>query len=259
MALRVAIIEDEPATARNLKFLLQELDPSIEVLVLLDSVAASVEWLGANGSQCDLLFMDIRLNDGLSLEIFEAVSVDAPVIFVTAYNDYALQAFKANGIDYVLKPIGEQELEQALLRFKRLTQREVRAEGSYVQLRQLAERIRGQGQPYKQSFLVHFRDKLIPLGVPDICWFQSANETTFARTADGRKLVVDFTLEQLQDQLDPELFFRVNRQFIVYRKAIREIDFYFNGRLLVKTNPESEDKMLISKARVPEFKAWMNA
>ena len=259
MALRVAIIEDEPATARNLKFLLQELDPSIEVLVLLGSVNESVAWLGVNGGRCDLLFMDIRLNDGLSLEIFEQVQVDAPVIFVTAYNDYALQAFKANGIDYILKPIGEQELEQALARFKRLTQRETRAEGSYAQLRQLAESIRGQGQVYKQSFLVHFRDKLIPLSVQDICWFQSSNETTYARTADNRKLIVDFTLEQLQEQLDPEIFFRVNRQFIVHRKAIREIDFYFNGRLLVKTNPEPEDKMLISKARVPEFKAWMNA
>jgi two-component system, LytTR family, response regulator len=259
MALRVAIIEDEPATARNLKFLLQELDPSIEILVLLGSVQESVAWLGANGGRCDLLFMDIRLNDGLSLEIFEQVPVDAPVIFATAYNDYALQAFKANGIDYILKPIGEQDLEQALARFKRLTQREARAEGSYAQLRQLAERIKGQGQAYKQSFLVHFRDKLIPLSIQDICWFQSANETTYARTADNRQLIVDFTLEQLQEQLDPESFFRVNRQFIVQRKAIREIDFYFNGRLLVKTHPEPEDKMLISKARVPEFKAWMNA
>jgi two-component system LytT family response regulator len=259
MALRVAIIEDEPATARNLKFLLEEMDPSIEVLVLLGSVKESVAWLGANGGQCDLLFMDIRLNDGLSLEIFEQVKVDAPVIFVTAYNDYALQAFKANGIDYVLKPIGDQELEQALARFRRLMQREVRGEGSYVQLRKLAESIKGQGQAYKQSFLVHFRDKLIPLSVQEICWFQSSNETTYARTADNRKLIVDFTLEQLQEQLDPESFFRVNRQFIVHRRAIREIDFYFNGRLLVKTTPESEDKMLISKARVPEFKAWMNA
>jgi two-component system response regulator LytT len=259
MALRVAIIEDEPATARNLKFLLQEADPAIEVLVLLGSVKESVAWLGANGSQCDLLFMDIRLNDGLSLEIFEQVTVNAPVIFVTAYNDYALQAFKANGIDYILKPIGEQELEQALARFKRFTQREGRPEGSYTQLRQLAESIKGQGQLYKQSFLVHFRDKLIPLSIQDICWFHSSNETTFARTADGRKLIVDFTLEQLAEQLDPQQFFRVNRQFIVHRKAIREIDFYFNGRLMVKTDPESEDKMLISKARVSEFKAWMNA
>jgi two-component system LytT family response regulator len=220
-----------------------------------------VIWLGANSGRCDLLFMDIRLNDGLSLEIFEEVPTDIPVIFVTAYNDYALQAFKANGIDYILKPIGEQELEQALSRFKRLIQREAGTGTAYAQLRQLAESLKGHGSSYKQSFLVHFRDKLIPLSVQDIHWFQSVNETTFARAAENRKLIVDYTLEQLQEQLDPKLFFRVNRQFIVHRKAIREIDFYFNGRLLVKTDPEPEpeDKMLISKARVPEFKAWMDA
>jgi two-component system response regulator LytT len=255
MAIRIAIIEDEPATARNLKFLLEEAEPAVEVLALLSGVQEAVSWLRDNGAKCDLLFMDIRLNDGLSLEIFEQVAIATPVIFITAYNDYALPAFKANGIDYLLKPVGEQELEQALNKYKRLTKHGTQTDHS-AQLQQLAAQLKGNA--HRQSFLVHFRDKLIPLNVGDICWFHSANETTFAQTADSRKLVVDFTLEQLQEQLDPKQFFRVNRQYIVQRKAIQEIDFYFNGRLLVKTNPEADDKMLISKARVPEFKTWMN-
>lgn len=257
MALRVAIIEDEPATARNLQFLLQETDPDIEVLALLSGVKETVDWLNQHGDRCDLLFMDIRLNDGLSLEIFEQTAVAKPVIFVTAYSDYALPAFKANGIDYILKPVDEQELEQALTRYKRLTNHG-EPPAYPLQLQRLSEQLRSQGTTFRQSFLVHFRDKLIPLAAQDVRWFQSFNDTTYAQTAD-RRLVVDLTLEQLQSQLDPAVFFRVNRQFIVHRKAICEIDFYFNGRLLVKTDPEAEEKMLISKARVPEFKGWMNA
>jgi two-component system LytT family response regulator len=200
--------------------------------------------------------MDIRLSDGLSLDILHQTTIQTPVIFVTAFDDYALQAFKANGIDYILKPVGEAELAQALQRYKRLTKHD--GTDSYtIQLQQLAQQLKGQETGYRRSFLVHFRDKLVPLNVQDICWFHSVHETTFAQTKD-RKLVIDETLEQLQSELDPAVFFRVNRQFIVQRKAILEIDFYFNGRLMLKTVPEADEKMLISKARVPEFKTWMN-
>ena len=268
MALRIVIIEDEPATARNLQFLLHEIDPGIEVLATLGSVKDSVAWMKTSAHQCELIFMDIRLNDGLSLDIFGQVQIAAPVIFVTAYNDYALQAFKANGIDYILKPVDPEELAAALQRFKRLTGRDSNNTrggtppgGSIpdnTTLLTLAESLRSQ-RSYKQSFLVHFRDKLLPLGTEAIAWFHSASEVTSATTLDNQKHVVDFTLEQLQEQLDPHAFFRVNRQFIVHRKVIREVDFYFNGRLLVKTQPAATDQMLISKARVPEFKAWMNS
>jgi two-component system LytT family response regulator len=273
MALRIVIIEDEPATARNLQFLLHEIDPGIEVLATLGSVKDSVAWMKTSAHQCELIFMDIRLNDGLSLDIFGQAEIAAPVIFVTAYNDYALQAFKANGIDYILKPVDPEELAAALQRFKRLTGRDsnsgigsTRDAGNIpggsmpdnATLLALAESLRSQ-RSYKQSFLVHFRDKLLPLGTEAIAWFHSAGEVTSATTLDNQKHVVEFTLEQLQEQLDPHAFFRVNRQFIVHRKAIREVDFYFNGRLLVKTQPAATDQMLISKARVPEFKAWMNS
>jgi two-component system LytT family response regulator len=193
----------------------------------------------------------------LSLDIFSKVTINAPVIFITAYNDYALQAFKANGIDYIMKPFDEKDLEQALARYRRLTSRP--SGGIDVtRLQQLVATLR-QAPTFRQSFLVHFRDRLMPLTVEEIAWFYTAEETSYAVTSDNKKYIVEGTLEQLQDQLDPKAFFRVNRQFIIHRRSIVEISLYFNGRLLVKTIPESPDKMLISKARVPEFKAWMNA
>lgn len=258
MTTRIVIIEDEPATARNLQFLLQEIEPNIEVLASLRNVKESVAWMKENPGRCELFFMDIRLGDGLSLDIFSQANVEAPVIFVTAHNDYALQAFKANGIDYILKPVDDTDLAAALQRFRRLTGHGESAAGVSAHLLELAKNIRAQSR-YKQSFLVHFRDRLLPLPTDTIAWFHSANEVTTATTSDGQKYVVDFTLEQLQEQLDPVLFFRVNRQFIVLRKSILEVSFYFNGRLLVKTRPAATEQMLISKARVPEFKAWMNS
>ncbi|MDR3716037.1 MAG: LytTR family DNA-binding domain-containing protein [Puia sp.] len=257
MALRIVIIEDEPATARNLKFLLQEAEPGIEVLAMPAGVTEAVDWLSVHGRECELIFMDIRLNDGLSFGIFDKIRIEVPVIFVTAYNEYALQAFKTNGIDYILKPFDEGELKQALSKFRLLTHPAHPGDG-YSRLKQIAEQLSGHKTVHRQSFLVHFRDKMVPVAVPDIAWFYTTNEIVYAQTNDNKKLVIDLTMEQLQDQLDPTVFFRVNRQFIVHRKAIREVDFYFNGRLSLKTVPPSDEKMLISKARVPEFKAWMN-
>jgi len=226
-------------------------------MALRIAIIEATAWMQQHAAECGLIFMDIRLNDGVSLDIFSTVTITAPVIFVTAYNDYALQAFKANGIDYILKPFDEQDLQQALTRFRRLTGHD-RQLDNITQLRQLAESIRNPSAHYRHSFLVHFRDRLLPLSTDEISWFCTAEETSFAVTTDNKKHIVEGTLEQLQEQLDPQFFFRVNRQFIIHRKAIREISFYFNGRLLLKTIPESTDKMLISKARVPEFKSWMN-
>lgn len=246
MALRVAIIEDEPATARNLRHMLQDIAPEVEVLTILPGVAESVAWLNTNMQQCELLFMDVRLSDGLSFEIFSQVHVTLPVIFITAYDDYALQAFKANGIDYILKPFDESELKQSLQKYNRLR--------DHSGILQLA----AQFKTYKQSFLVHNRDKLIPLLAGNISWFYTANELVYAGTTDNKQYIIDFTMEQLQQQLDPGMFFRANRQFIIQRSAIQEVDFYFNGRLALKVHPAPKEQILISKARVPEFKNWMN-
>lgn len=255
MNIRVAIIEDEPATARHLKHLLQEAEPGIEVLATLNSVSSSVQWLKVNSNQCDLLFMDVQLTDGISFEIFEHVTLNMPVIFITAYNNYALKAFKANGIDYILKPFDEEALAKSLEKFNRLFHPSQHIPSPQLHL--ALQQIKTQAS-YKRSFLVHYRDKLIPVNTADIQWFYTQNETVQAATINNNYYIIEETLEKLQQQLDPSQFFRANRQFIVNRSAIQEINFYFNGRLLLKVQPIPKENILISKARASEFKEWMN-
>jgi len=255
MNLRIAIIEDEPATARRLKHLLQDVDPGIEVLATLNSIAASVQWLQLNAHNCTLLLMDIQLTDGMSFNIFDHVKLNVPVIFITAYNEYALQAFKANGIDYLLKPIDEDALKKSIEKFKMLS---AAVANNYVpQLNNALQQLKIHAG-FKRSFLVHFRDKLIPISTTDIQWFYTQNEMVQAATSNNSYYSIDDPLEKLQQQLDPAQFFRANRQYIVNRSAIQEVNFYFNGRLLLKVSPAPKENILISKARVPEFKEWMN-
>lgn len=258
--LRIVIVEDEPATARNLSHLLQDADNDIRISAILSSVGESVRWFVANHDKYDLIFMDIRLADGISFDIFKKAEILKPVIFVTAYNDYALQAFKSNGIDYVLKPFDEEEIGRALQKYRSLTALGGNeAENVNVVTSRLIEQLNTLTRPYKKSFLIHFREKLIPVDVSKISWFCTVNEVVYAGTADGKQYVMDFTMEQLEQQIDPGLFFRANRQFIINRTAVLEANFYFNGRLSIKMKPDAPGKILISKARVPQFKAWMNS
>lgn len=256
--LRTVLVEDEPVTARNLVHLLQTIDEQIQVITVLSSVEESVKWFGENAGGYDLVFMDIRLADGISFDIFKQVTITKPVIFVTAYNDYAIQAFKNNGIDYILKPFDTQEVEQALNKYKALTGQTGADIVDAFALAKLMEQLDASTKAYKKSFLVHYRDRLIPLETAKIAWFYTANELVYAHTTDTRQFVIDFTMEQLEQQLDPAQFYRANRQFIINRKEITEVEFYFNGRLTVKIKPEPPETVIISKARVPDFKTWMN-
>ncbi|MCC8408310.1 LytTR family DNA-binding domain-containing protein [Mucilaginibacter sp. UR6-1] len=254
--LQIVIVEDEPVIARELARLLTQLDAGISVVAVLNSVEEATDWFGKNSHAYQLIFMDIRLSDGLSFSIFKNVSLTRPVIFVTSYNDYALDAFKNNGIDYILKPFDEQEIGRALNKYRQLT-------GSLQQVPVIAidsllQQIGQFNKTYKRSFLVHYRNKLLPIETTGIAWFYTANEAVYAQTVDNSRYTIDQTMEQLIQQLNPEEFFRANRQFIVQRSFIKEVEFFFNGRLLVKINPEPPERILISKARVPEFKEWMN-
>ncbi|EHQ25141.1 LytR/AlgR family response regulator transcription factor [Mucilaginibacter paludis] len=257
-ALRIAVVEDEAVTARNLAHLLQLVDGSITIAATLASVSEAVEWFNCSTDGYDLIMMDIRLADGLSFDIFKAVDITSPVIFVTAYNDYAIQAFKNNGIDYILKPFDEKEIGNALKKFRSLTGQPPAEAADNGRISQVLQQIDQLTRSYKKSFLVHFRDKLIPVETAKIAWFYTASELVYAHTTDGHQYVMEFTMEQLEQLLDPQLFFRANRQFIVNRGCITEVEFYFNGRLLVKVKPEPTERILISKVRTPEFKAWMN-
>ncbi len=248
--MRALIIEDETAAARNLEAVLREVAPGVEILATLESVAESVEWLQSN-PQPDLLFMDIHLADGDSFRIFESVEITAPVIFTTAYDRYALEAFKVNSIDYLLKPINTENVRRALEKLRRLTSGERLDYGTRV--RSLAS------QRQEEVFLVHVRDKIIPLQRDRIAYCYTANEKVTACDFDGAVYPMDKTLEALQALLPDRDFFRANRQFIIARRAVREIAVWFGSRLTLHLTVETPERIVISKARVPEFKEWLRA
>lgn len=255
--LRIVIVEDEPVSARQLLHMLQAIDETINVMAMIATVKEAVNWFNSKPENYDLIFMDIKLADGISFDIFKKTNILQPVIFVTAYSDYAIQAFKNNGIDYILKPFDQPDVEQAIIKYKKLVSHSGKAIDS-TRFEKLLEQLNQVTKSYKKSFLVHFKEKLIPVETVKVAWFYTAKEIVYARTIDNRQHIMDFTMEQMEQQLDPQLFFRANRQFIINRNSILEVGFYFNGRLLVKVNPEPSEPILISKARVPEFKRWMN-
>lgn len=248
--MKAVIIEDETAAALNLRAILKQVAPGVEIVETLESVEESIAWLRAN-PQPDLLFMDIHLADGDSFRIFGAVEVTAPVVFTTAYDQYALEAFKVNSIDYLLKPINNADVQRALGKLQRLSMGERRDYGSRVRTMAAAHR--------EQAFLVHVRDRLIPLRREQIAYCYTSNEKVTACTFDGTSYPIDRTLEALQAVLPEADFFRANRQFIVARRAVKEIAVWFGSRLSLHLTVETPERIVISKARVPEFKAWLTS
>ena len=248
--MKALLIEDETAAARNLAAVLREVAPGVQIVATLESVAESIEWLRSN-PQPDLLFMDIHLADGDSFRIFGTVEVTAPVIFTTAYDRYALEAFKVSSIDYLLKPINADDVRRALEKLRRLTSGERLDYGSRV--RSLA------AQRQEEVFLVRVRDRIIPLQRDRIAYCYTSNEKVTACDFDGETYPLDKTLEALQALLPERDFFRANRQFIVARRAVKEIAVWFGSRLTLHLTVDTPERIVISKARVPEFKTWLRA
>lgn len=248
--MKILIIEDETAAAQNLSAILKEIAPDVEILDIIDTVVDSVEWFRSNPMP-DLVFMDIHLSDGKSFRIFDSVKVDVPIIFTTAYDQYALEAFKVNGIDYILKPINEQDVSRAIDKWKMLTNADRSAYVERVDTMAQTERVE------QQTFLVRFRDKIIPLSCDDIAFFYTSDERVSAYNFKGERYPIERTLEALQGILPQNVFFRANRQFIVSREAVKDISVWFGSRLLLNLTLETPEKIIISKARVPEFKAWL--
>lgn len=247
--MNVLIIEDETAAAQNLQAILKQEAPETEVLAVLESIEESVEWLGSHAMP-DLLFMDIHLADGESFRILEQVDVRAPIIFTTAYDQYALEAFRVNSIDYLLKPINTADVRRALDKWVRLTNLERREYA--MRQKQIARR-------EQETFLIHVRDKIIPLHRDRIAYCYTTNERVTAYDYEGNSYPIDKTLEAMQAALPEADFIRANRQFIVARRAIKEITVWFGSRLSLHLSVETPERIVISKARVPEFKAWLRA
>ena len=251
--MKALIIEDEKAAVRNLKALLKEVAPDTEVTEVLDSVTDSVAWFESNHAP-DVVFMDIHLADGSSFEIFEHVRIDCPIIFTTAYDEYALRAFKVNSVDYLLKPIGATDLQRALNKFKTLhhTPDQSNALSALINALQKHER-------YKTHFLIPYKgDKLLPLAVDQIQYFYISDGVTKAVVGPNESYVLPNTLDELADSLDPDRFFRVNRQYLISRNAVQDIDLWFNNRLAINLKVPTEEKILVSKLRVNDFKAWFS-
>ena len=253
--MRVVIVEDELAACENLTYLLNSIDRNIEVLEVLDSVKASVKYF-SKPHEAELVFMDIHLADGISFEIFDQVNIDIPVIFTTAYDQYTLKAFKFNSIDYLLKPLDEEELSDALEQFKVQTGQKGIEDH---QIKGLLDLVKGKTKTYKTTFLVGHRDQLIPLKTENIAYFRIDTGLVKGVTSDNRSYVIDSKLEDLEEELDPEQFYRANRQFIINRDAIANIKQYFNGKLIVVVNPVSDERVVVSKAKATEFKTWVGS
>lgn len=247
--MRILIIEDEEYAAQQLESLIRGLVELPEFAGVIDNVEDAVEFL-ATKPRIDLMFLDINLSDGLSFEIFRNMKVDIPVIFTTAYDQYAIRAFELNSIDYLLKPIRKEKLQQALDKYLRLENRHT--------LDQVSKLLVAQPN-YKRNFLVPYKDKLIPVNVNEFAWFELNGGVVKGMRLDKSMLIMEEkSLEELSDVLDPGQFYRANRQYLVSRQAIQEVSYYFNGRLYLKINPATGEKVLVSKAKAGDFKQWMN-
>jgi len=250
--MKVVIIEDEKAAIRNLRALLDEQNTEMDILVELDSVTDAIEWFRTHPMP-ELVFMDIHLADGSSFEIFEYVPITCPIIFTTAYNEYALKAFKVNSIDYLLKPIDSKDITKALRKLEHFTSLQETIPPDYSNLVR-ALRLK---ESYKTHFLVPIKgDKLYPLPVEDIYYFHIEDGNVKAVTHTSRSFVLPNHLDELTELLDPHNFFRVNRQYLIARKSVQDIDLWFNSRLSVNLKVPVKEKIVVSKARVTEFKNW---
>lgn len=250
----VLLIEDEPQAIKRLETLIKELIPGVRVLASLDSVKESVRWLNENRSP-DLIFMDIQLADGISFQIFEQCRVKSPVIFTTAYDAYALKAFKVNSIDYILKPVDKEDLQGALRKLDSLTQRK---NDATEMLANIDEAVKMLTRKYKTRFVLKVGEHLKAIEVSDIQYFFSMEKTTFAKLADSRKHILDFTLDQLEELVDPDQFFRINRKYIVSTAAIQDMVSFTNSRLRLILKGSDDSDIIVARERVQEFKNWLD-
>ena len=250
--MRAIIIEDEKPAARRLHRLLDDLN--VEVSTMLHSVEESIEWF-QNNPHPDLIFLDIQLSDGLSFEIFDVITIKSAIIFTTAYDEYALQAFKLNSIDYLLKPIDDEELEKAVKQYRDLKPEKERISVDFDDIKKLL--VNPLEREYKKRFTAKVGQHLKIINADEVECFYSENKGTYAATLDGRNYLLDTTLENLEEELSPKLFFRVSRKFYVNINHIKDIISYTNSRLQIKMNTFKEQEIIVSRERVKDFKLWL--
>ena len=248
--MKAIIIEDEQHTAKRLQKMIQELDPEVEVIGVLDSIESSIAWFSENPHP-DLIFQDIHLADGSGFEIYKSVKVDAPVIFTTAYDKYAIDAFQVNSIDYLLKPVTRDQLKNSLEKLKRLA-----GSGKKADYEALATLLAPQS--FQKRFMVRYGQKIKVINTTDIAYFFAVQGNNFFKVFDGMEYPSDYSLDKLEGMLDPDLFYRINRQFIINIHAIREMYSYSKSRVRIELEPPSEHETIASTERSGGFKKWLS-
>ena len=250
--MKLLIVEDEKLAVNRLRKLLVEIDPKIEVTAAVNSIVSTVDWLSKNHLP-DLILMDVELADGQCFEIFKRVNITSPVIFITSYDQYAIQAFKVNSVDYLLKPVGIDDLRNALNKFSTLH----KPSSSSGTLEQFLQHFQKMNQSYRERFLVKTGSRYISLETDMIAYFYFQDRVTFIKTWKDENYIVDFSLDELVQLLSPTYFFRVNRQFIIHHRSVTNIQDYFNNKILLTLKPQASQEVVVSRERSAEFKTWM--
>jgi len=253
--MNILLIEDEKLAAEKLSSLLHEVRPDSNILAIEDSVDGAIDWLSKNAAP-DLIISDIHLTDGLCFNIFSQREINCPIIFATAYDKYALQAFEVNSIDYLLKPIQKDRLTQALVKYSRMTVTQKEDQSLlYAEFQKiLAQRNRN----YKARFLCKLGNKIKSVPAESIAYFYSQDKMTFLVDKNQQRLPVNNTLDEIDQMVDPDQFFRINRKYVAHFDAIHEIHPYFKGRLKLKLQPAIDDDIVVSTEKSPLFKAWLD-
>jgi two-component system, LytTR family, response regulator LytT len=252
MPIRTLIVEDEPLAAKRLQKMLVEIEPQIEVVDIIDTVEEAIVWFKNNPSP-RLVMLDIQLADGISFDIFKQVTIDSFVVFTTAFDQYAIRAFELNSIDYLLKPIEKEKLANALQKFQRLRQ-----SNQTIDLSGLMNSITSLQPSYKKRFVVYVGEKLNSVDAANIAYFYSMDKNTFLVTQTGEQYAIDFSLDKLESLLDPEVFFRVNRQYIVRFQAIAKMSVLSASRIKLELIPKTEEMVMVSSARTHAFRGWLD-
>lgn len=251
--MKVVIIEDEPHNAQTLSEIIVQVNPGSVILEILESVKQAVKFLSNHSNAPDLIFADIQLADGLSFEIFSKIKIKCPIIFCTAYDQYTLQAFKTNGIEYILKPVKEEDIKAAFIKYATLKD-SLKPDNEIVNL---LKQTFSQKENYKTSILVRYKESFIPVAVNNIAFFIVENEILYIQTLDNQRYPVFKTISEIETSTDPSLFFRINRQVLLNKNAIKEVQPYFNRKVIIKTDVRIKEQLIVSRLKVTEFMNWI--
>ncbi|MBN2821052.1 MAG: response regulator transcription factor [Bacteroidales bacterium] len=251
--MKVLIIEDEPHNAQTLSEIVVQVRPDSIILEILESIEQALKYLTNPNNKPDLIFADIQLADGLSFEIFSRIKIKCPIIFCTAYDQYTLQAFKTNGIEYILKPVKEEDVEAAFIKYETLKE-SLKPDNEIVNLLKQAF---NQKERFKTSILVHYKESFIPIAVNKIAFFVVENEILYIQTFDNQRYPVFKSITEIESNVDPSVFFRINRQVLLNKNAIKEVQPYFNRKVIIKTDVRTNEQLIVSRLKVTEFMNWI--